>query len=69
MGFDYFGLLSVYIAFRPFETFFIADHFVSELQSFKQLISVALIILLLPSSVWWLFLFRAEDVKKQFEPP
>ena len=55
------------IAFRPFETFFIADHFVSELQSFKQLISVALIILLLPSSVWWLFLFRAEDVKKQFE--
>jgi hypothetical protein len=55
------------IAFRPFETFIIADHFVSELQSFKQLVSVALIILLLPSSVWWLYLFRAKDVKKQFE--
>jgi len=55
------------IALRPFETFFIADHFVGELESFEQLISVALVILLLPSSVWWLFLFRAKDVKKQFE--
>ena len=57
------------IALRPFETFFIADHFVGELESFKQLISMALIILLLPCSVWWLFLFRVKSVKEQFDAP
>jgi len=55
------------IALRPFETFFIPDRFVSELQSLKQLIAIALIILLLPVSVWWLFLFRMKSVKLQFQ--
>jgi multisubunit Na+/H+ antiporter MnhB subunit len=54
------------IAFRPFETFFIPDHFVSELESLKQLIAVAIVLMLLPVSVWWLFFFRTESVKLQF---
>jgi hypothetical protein len=55
------------IAVRPFETFFIADNFVSATESFNQLVAIALLILLLPSSVWWLFLFRGKNVKKQFQ--
>jgi hypothetical protein len=55
------------IALRPFETFFIPDHFVGPLESLKQLISIAVVILLLPVSVWWLFLFRAKSVKEQFQ--
>jgi hypothetical protein len=54
------------IAFRPFETFFIPDHFVSELESLKQLIAVACVLMLFPVSVWWLFFFRTERVKLQF---
>jgi hypothetical protein len=54
------------IAFRPFETFFFPDRFVSEAQSFKQLIAISFVMLLLPVSVWWLFLFRAKSVKLQF---
>jgi hypothetical protein len=54
------------IAFRPFETFVIPDHFVSELESLKQLIAVALLLMLLPVSVWWLFFFRTKSVKLQF---
>jgi hypothetical protein len=54
------------IALRPFETFFFPDHFVGEVQSSKQLIAIALVILLLPISVWWLFLFRMKSVKLQF---
>jgi len=54
------------IAFHPFEIFFIPSPFVSQLESLKQLISIALVILLLPASVWWLFLFRMESVKAQF---
>jgi len=54
------------IAFRPFETFFIPDRFVSDLESLKQLIAIAIVLLLLPVSVWWLFFFRIESVKLQF---
>jgi hypothetical protein len=54
------------IAFRPFETFFISDHFVSEVESLKQLIVISFIFMLLPMSIWWLFFFRLESVKAQF---
>lgn len=54
------------IAFRPFETFIFPDHFVSPVESLKQLIAISLLILLMPSSVWWLFLFRMRSVKAQF---
>jgi hypothetical protein len=54
------------VAFRPFETFFISDRFVGPLVSLKQLIAIAFIILSLPVSVWWLFLFRMKSVKAQF---
>ena len=57
------------IAFRPFETFFIPDHFVSEVESFKQLLTISLIVALFPVSVWWIFLFRLPSVKRQFEQP
>jgi hypothetical protein len=55
------------IAFRPFETFFISDRFVGQLESLKQLIAIAFVILLLPVSLWWLFLFRSKGVKLQFQ--
>ena len=35
-------------------------------ESLKQLIAVGVVILLLPVSVWWLFLFRMKSVKEQF---
>src|ERR1700687_6441585 len=54
------------IAFRPFERFFISDKFVSPMESLKQLLAIAFILMLLPVSVWWLFLFRSEGVKMQF---
>jgi hypothetical protein len=54
------------IAFRPFETFFISDRFVGPGESLTQLIAIAFVILLLPLSVWWLFLFRMKSVKAQF---
>lgn len=54
------------IAMRPFETFFISDRFVGEMESLKQLIAIAAVIFLLPVSVWWLFLFRMKSVKQQF---
>jgi hypothetical protein len=57
------------IAFRPFETFFIPEHFVSELESFKQLLAISLVVAMFPISVWWLFFFRLPSVKRQFEPP
>jgi hypothetical protein len=55
------------IAFRPFETFFISDRFVGQLESLKQLVAIAFVILLFPVSVWWLFLFRTKGVKLQFQ--
>jgi hypothetical protein len=57
------------IAFRPFETFFIPEHFVSELESFKQLLAISLIVALFPVGVWWIFYFRLPAVKRQFEQP
>lgn len=56
------------IALRPFETFVIPENFVSELESFKQLLAIAFIFLLLPTSIWWLFFFRRPGVKAQFQP-
>lgn len=58
-----------FIAFRPFETFLIPDHFVSELESFKQLLAVSLVVALFPVSLWWIFFFRLPGVKSQFEQP
>jgi len=58
-----------FIAFRPYETFFIPEHFVSELESLKQLLAISLVFATLPVSIWWIFLFRMKSVKRQFEPP
>jgi len=55
------------IALRPFETFFIPDRFVSEVESLKQLLAISFVLMLLPLSVWWLFFFRFKGVKAQFE--
>lgn len=55
------------IAFRPFETFFIPRRFVTQAQSFEQLVTISLVIMLLPASLWWLFFFRLASVKRQFE--
>jgi hypothetical protein len=55
------------IAFRPFETFFIPERFVSELESFKQLLAISFVIALFPVSLWWIFFFRLPSVKRQFE--
>jgi hypothetical protein len=54
------------IALRPFETFFIPDRFVAPTESLKQLLVIGFVILVLPVSVWWLFLFRTKAVKEQF---
>lgn len=56
------------IAFRPFQTFVIPENFVGETESFKQLLAIMAIVLLLPVSVWWLFFFRLASVKRQFDP-
>jgi len=56
------------IAFRPFETFYMPEHFVSDLESLKQLLALSLVIATLPIGVWWIFFFRMESVKRQFEP-
>ncbi|HET7105549.1 MAG TPA: hypothetical protein VFI38_01990 [Candidatus Acidoferrum sp.] len=55
------------IAFRPFETFFLPNHFVSELESLKQLLAISFVIALFPLSIWWIFFFRLPSVKRQFE--
>jgi hypothetical protein len=55
------------IAFRPFETFFIPTHFVSQAESFHQLATISFVIMLLPASLWWLFFFRLSSVKRQFQ--
>ena len=54
------------IAFRPFETFFISDKFISPAESLKQLLAIGFILMLLPVSIWWLFFFRSKGVKTQF---
>jgi hypothetical protein len=55
------------IAFRPFETLFIPENFVSDTESFKQILAVSLIVSALPVSIWWLFFFRMKSVKQQFD--
>ena len=55
-----------FVAFRPYETFFIPQNFVSDLESLKQLMAISLVFATLPVSVWWIFLFRLESVKRQF---
>jgi hypothetical protein len=55
------------IAFRPFETFIIPEHFVSQVESIRQLFAISFVFMLFPVSVWWLFLFRMKSVKLQFE--
>jgi heme/copper-type cytochrome/quinol oxidase subunit 3 len=57
-----------FIAFRPFETFIIPEHFVSEVGSLKQLLALSLVFATVPVSIWWIFLFRMESVKRQFAP-
>jgi uncharacterized membrane protein YccF (DUF307 family) len=54
------------IALWPFETFVIPHHFVSPLQSFRQRLGVAFVVVWLPISIWWLILFRTKSVKAQF---
>ena len=54
------------IAYRPFETFFIPQRFVREVELFKQMVAISFLLMILPVSVWWLFLFRAKSIKKQF---
>lgn len=55
------------IAFRPFETFFIPRRFATQAESFKQLMTISCVIMLLPASLWWLFFFRLSSVKHQFQ--
>ena len=55
------------IALRPFETFAIPEHFVTEAESMKQLLAVSAVFMLLPISIWWLFFFRLKSVVEQFE--
>jgi NADH:ubiquinone oxidoreductase subunit 5 (subunit L)/multisubunit Na+/H+ antiporter MnhA subunit len=55
------------IALRPFETFAIPEHFVTEAESMRQLLAVSVVCMLLPISIWWLFFFRLKSVVEQFE--
>jgi hypothetical protein len=55
------------IAFRPYQTFVIPEQFVSEAESLKQLLAVALLIFTFPISVWWIFYFTRPSVKLQFQ--
>ena len=55
------------IALRPFETFAIPEHFVTEAESMRQLLAVSVVFMLLPISIWWLFFFRLKSVVEQFE--
>lgn len=54
------------IAFRPFETFVIPQHFVSQSVLTRQMVAISFVLMLLPVSVWWLFYFRTKRVKLQF---
>ncbi len=55
------------IALRPFETFAIPEHFVTDAESMRQLLAVSVVFMLLPISIWWLFFFRRKSVVEQFE--
>jgi len=55
------------IAFRPYQTFVIPERFVTEAESLKQLLAIAVIIFTFPVSVWWIFYFTRPSVKLQFQ--
>jgi hypothetical protein len=55
------------VAFRPFQTFVIPQHFVHQAVLTRQLLAVSAVVTLLPVSVWWLFYFRMQSVKRQFQ--
>lgn len=55
------------IALRPFETFAIREHIVTEAEAMRQLLAVSSVFMLLPVSIWWLFFFRLKSVVEQFE--
>ena len=57
------------IAFHPFETFVIPQHFVSQSVLTRQMVAISFVLMLLPVSVWWLFYFRTKSVKRQFLAP
>jgi len=57
------------IALRPFETFAIPEHFVTEVESMRQLLAISVVVMLLPVSIWWLFFFRLKSVVAQFGGP
>jgi len=53
----------------PYEIFTIDnEHFRGDLAITAQFFVQAMLILLVPTSIWWLILFTRESVKKQFEP-
>jgi hypothetical protein len=56
------------IAFRPYQTFVIPERFVTEAESLKQLLAIAVFIFTFPVSVWWIFYFTRPSVKLQFQP-
>lgn len=55
------------IAFRPYETFVIPQHFVHQSVLTRQMVAISFILMIFPVSVWWLFYFRTTSVKEQFE--
>ena len=55
------------IAFRPYQTFVIPEQFVSDAESLKQLLAIAMVIFTFPVSVWWIFYFTRPSVKIQFQ--
>jgi hypothetical protein len=57
------------IALRPFETFAIPEHFVTDVESTRQLLAISVVVMLLPVSIWWLFFFRLKSVVAQFAAP
>ncbi len=57
------------VAFRPYQTFFIPERFVSQVELFKQLLALSLMVAVFPISLWWIFFFRLPSVKRQFEEP
>ena len=57
---------SAIIALRPFETFVFPDRVVTDVEYLRQLLVLAVLVFLLPISVWWLFYFRMRSVKSQF---
>jgi hypothetical protein len=56
------------IAFRPYQTFVIPERFVTEAESLKQLLAIAVFIFTFPVSVWWIFYFTRPSVILQFQP-